>query len=112
MKTNCATSSRRVMFFIQRRTAAEVLRGAAGFAGVVASTTQAASRNAPYFSLAERMDTLTVCQIHLAARFGEAALPYRPGGFRGVARLMRRFTQLNRCTGSWKLLAITTSAPV
>ena len=89
------------MFFIQRRTVADTLAGAGGFAGVEASAAQAVSRSTQNFSLPEQWDTLTVCQIHLpTARFSVAAPPCRPGGFRGVARLMSRLTELSRCAGS------------
>src|SRR5450432_148372 len=123
MNTSCATSSRRVMVLIHRLTVGEDLmggRGGVGFTGVDASAAKASSRQAQYFRdeaasfrVRGRFRTLPVCQIQrVPARFCGVVESCLAGGLRGAARLIRRFTQFKRCTGSRELLAITTSAPV
>src|SRR5579864_1155421 len=81
MKTNCATSSRRVMVRIQRRTVEEVLSGAVFFAGTggrrTAPAAPIATRQATIAKW-NRPATLSVCQIFADTAPGRA--PALPGG--------------------------------
>src|SRR5437016_10470478 len=116
MKTSCATSSRRVMPLIQRRTAGEAFSTGeafpvdcfawavrdpratedltAGLAGVAPSATE--SRNPTARNRRNQVTTFPVCQIYPPAA---RAMPDNlfcdfcdPGGFRGAGRFISRFT--------------------
>src|SRR3954463_2554626 len=123
MKMSCATSSRAVIFRIQRRTVGEVLPGS-GLGGALRTAGVAA--NAHRRRTPRRRDRTTVSVYRLdrvrsyifvtptvlyalaRARGGlcEAA------GFRDGGRLMRRLTQRTRCAASLEFFVMTASAPV
>src|SRR6185369_7855185 len=119
MKTSCATSSRSVIVFIQRRTAGDALRRAGlGLGGVgalrgVAGEPANANSSKPMGRRDEMDATLPVCQIQRPpARAEGGGFPCDPGGLRGAGRLTRRFTPRTRWAASLALLERTMSAEV
>src|SRR5664279_2715728 len=111
MKINCATSSRNVMLFIQRRTVGDAFGETAALApevpfrgaGAAAPAAAASARNTEIKPLAERT-TLPVCPISLLAdRRGaclDIVLRARRLAHRSVHQAFHRAHQLGRLVGA------------